>query len=93
MEHTQNAEFYGLVIGPKAEKKDTIKFGRPICNPKMLKVGPEFFWLRLLSVKRALDETVLGGCQASCGGGSVPSWNSLRSRNVAQSHTLDSQEI
>jgi hypothetical protein len=25
--------FYGLVIGPKAEKKDTIQFGRPICNP------------------------------------------------------------
>jgi len=28
-----NAEHYGLAIGPKAEKKDTIKFGRPICNP------------------------------------------------------------
>jgi hypothetical protein len=46
VEHTQNAEFYGLLIGPKAEKKDTIKFGRPICNPKMLKVWPQvFFWL------------------------------------------------
>jgi hypothetical protein len=28
-----NAEHYGLVWTPKAEKKDTIKFGRPICNP------------------------------------------------------------
>jgi len=45
----QNAEFYGLVIGPKAEKKDTIKFGRPICNPKMLKGGPKFFFLALLT--------------------------------------------
>jgi hypothetical protein len=26
-----NAELYG--IGPKAEEKDTIKFGKPICNP------------------------------------------------------------
>ncbi len=30
-----NAERYGLVLAPQGwkKKKDTIKFGRPICNP------------------------------------------------------------
>jgi hypothetical protein len=28
-----NAEHYGLVLAPRLKKKDTIKFGRPICNP------------------------------------------------------------
>jgi hypothetical protein len=28
-----NAEHYGLYIGPKLEKKNTIEFGKPICNP------------------------------------------------------------
>jgi hypothetical protein len=28
-----NAELYGLVLAREAEKKDTFKFGRPICNP------------------------------------------------------------
>jgi len=37
-----NAELYGLVLAPRL-KKGYIKFGRPICNPKMLKVGPKFF--------------------------------------------------
>jgi hypothetical protein len=27
-----NAELSGLCIGPEAEKMDTTKFGRPICN-------------------------------------------------------------
>jgi hypothetical protein len=27
-----NAELYGLVLAPRLKKKDTIKFGRPICN-------------------------------------------------------------
>jgi hypothetical protein len=25
--------FYGFVLAPMLKKKDTIKFGRPICNP------------------------------------------------------------
>jgi hypothetical protein len=33
-----NAEFYGLVLAPRAEEKDTIEFGKPICNP----LGPMF---------------------------------------------------
>jgi hypothetical protein len=33
-----NAELYELVFGPKAGKKGTIEFGRPICNP----LGPMF---------------------------------------------------
>jgi hypothetical protein len=29
-----NAELYGLVFAPRLKKtKDTIKFGKPICNP------------------------------------------------------------
>jgi hypothetical protein len=28
-----NAELYGLVLAPRLKKKDTIKFGKPICNP------------------------------------------------------------
>jgi hypothetical protein len=28
-----NAELYGLVLAPSLKKKDTIIFGRPICNP------------------------------------------------------------
>jgi hypothetical protein len=29
-----NAELYGLVLlAPRLRKKETIKFGRPICNP------------------------------------------------------------
>jgi len=28
-----NAEHYGLVWAPMEKKKDTIKFGSPICNP------------------------------------------------------------
>jgi hypothetical protein len=28
-----NAELLWPCIGPKAEKKDTVKFGKPICNP------------------------------------------------------------
>jgi hypothetical protein len=27
-----NAEFYGLVLAPRLKKKDTIEFGKPICN-------------------------------------------------------------
>jgi hypothetical protein len=27
----------------------------PICNPKVLKVGPKFFWVLTPSVKRALN--------------------------------------
>jgi len=27
-----NAELYGLVLAARLKKKDTIKFGRPICN-------------------------------------------------------------
>jgi hypothetical protein len=37
-----NAELYGLVLACKAQKRNTIKFGRPVCNQKMLKVGPKF---------------------------------------------------
>jgi hypothetical protein len=39
---------------PQGWRKDTIKFGRTICNPKMLKVGPKFFWALTPRVKRAL---------------------------------------
>jgi hypothetical protein len=28
-----NAEHYGLVLAPNLEKKNTIEFGKPICNP------------------------------------------------------------
>jgi hypothetical protein len=28
-----NAELYGLVLAPRLKKKDTIQFGKPICNP------------------------------------------------------------
>jgi len=48
----------------QGSKKDTIKFGRPICmpqkflgpicNPKMLKVGPKVFLALTPSVNRAL---------------------------------------
>jgi hypothetical protein len=38
---------------PQGSKKDTIKFGRPICNPKMLKVDPKFFLALTPSVKGA----------------------------------------
>ncbi len=41
---------------PKGWKKDTIQFGKPICNPKMLKVGPKYFGPRTPSVKRALHK-------------------------------------
>jgi hypothetical protein len=34
--------FYGLVLARKAQKRNTIKFGRPVCNQKMLKLGPKF---------------------------------------------------
>jgi hypothetical protein len=40
---------------PQGWEKDAIKFGRPICNPKVLKVGPKFFWVLTPSVKRALN--------------------------------------
>jgi hypothetical protein len=29
----KNAELYGLVLGPRLKKKDTMEFGKPICNP------------------------------------------------------------
>jgi len=44
---------------PQGWRKDTNKFGRPICNPKMLKVGPNFFWALTPSVKRALVFIIL----------------------------------
>jgi hypothetical protein len=28
-----NAELYGLLLAPMLKKKDTIEFGKPICNP------------------------------------------------------------
>jgi hypothetical protein len=28
-----NADHYGLYIGPKLEKKNTIEFGKPLCKP------------------------------------------------------------
>jgi hypothetical protein len=28
-----NTEHYGLVLAPNLEKKNTIEFGKPICNP------------------------------------------------------------
>jgi hypothetical protein len=28
-----NAELYGLVLAPRLKKKDTIEFGKQICNP------------------------------------------------------------
>jgi hypothetical protein len=28
-----NAELDGLVLAPRLKRKDTIQFGRPICNP------------------------------------------------------------
>jgi len=45
-----NAELYG--IGPKAEEKDTIKIGMPICNPQ---TSPLVFSTLTPSVKRTLD--------------------------------------
>jgi hypothetical protein len=45
-----NAELYG--IGPKAEEKDTIKIGMPICNPQ---TSPLVFSTLTPSVKWALD--------------------------------------
>jgi hypothetical protein len=46
----RNAELYGLVLAPRAGKKDTIEFERPFCNPwgqttslKCSKLAPSFF--------------------------------------------------
>jgi hypothetical protein len=46
-----NAEFYGLVLAPRLKKKGyhqiweaNLQLLGPICNPKMLKIGPKFFW-------------------------------------------------
>ncbi len=47
-----NAELYGLVLAPKAEKRIPSNLGGPVCNPKMLKVGPKFFLALTPSVKR-----------------------------------------
>ncbi len=44
------------LYGSQGSKKDTKKFGRPICNPKILKGGPKFLALTP-SVKRAFNKS------------------------------------
>jgi hypothetical protein len=39
-------------LAPKAEKRIPSNLGGPVCNPKMLKVGPKFFLALTPSVKR-----------------------------------------
>ncbi len=45
-------------LGPEVNVLAFISNLGPICNPKMLKVGPKFFWALTPSVKRALKHPV-----------------------------------